>query len=150
MKIPFCFVVFVIAVAVTACAGKTEIYLITFFSRSGEVVGTGFIEFKAPVPVVGKARGHYVLSLKKIVHGDKHTDWFYRLLEKKDRGDVEWDIRPDQPDDFRIVFDFSPGTADANVQARTSALKDGSASGVWLYSVFAGGFNGGRFEIQRK
>jgi len=139
-----------LAIAAAGCSRVSERYSVTFFSASGEILGTGSIDFGAPVPAVGKANGNYVLKLQKVAHPDKHTDWFVRLLEKKERGKVEWTIRPDQPDDWRMAYNFAPGTADANIVARSSALTDGRADGVWSYAIFAGGFEGGRFEIRKK
>lgn len=150
MKALLSYAVLAIMVASVACTKSAETYLITFLSSSGEVIGSGSIDFRTPVPATGKARGKYVLSLKKVSRNDKHTEWFYRLLEKRERGEVELDTRPDQPEDFRIVFDFSPDTADANIGARASDLKDGRAEGIWSYAIFSGGYEGGRFEIRRK
>jgi hypothetical protein len=150
MKTFLCYVLLSLASASVAFAKVVETYSITFFSSSGEVLGTGAINFSTPVPAEGKARGTYVLLPQKVTHTDKHTEWFYRLIGKRDKGEIEWVSRPDQPDDWRIVLNFAPGTADANIGARISALTAGHAKGVWSYSIFAGGFEGGLLEIQRK
>jgi hypothetical protein len=106
--------------------------------------------FRNPVPAKGKVRGVYEIKFEKVQHPDKHTDWFYRLTKEKPKGEVEWCSQPEQPDAWQNAFNFTPETSDANIGGRCSALVDGHAKGVWDYSLFAGGFEGGVLELRRK
>ena len=142
--------VLTVAALNVACGRSADHYAITFWSSTGEIVAVGSITFASGLPAEGKSRGSYVLSLKKVVHADKHTEWFYRLIENKERGEVEWHTDPDQLDAFRIIINFTPAMADANIGARVAAFQDGRSEGTWTYGIFSGGYDGGRFEIRRK
>lgn len=138
------------AILTAGCERYIEVYSVRFLSKTGETLGTGTIGLKSPLPAAGKIRAKYQLQLAPVPRTEKAVDWFYLLFEGKERGEMEWEVRPDSPDQSPLVLEFMPGLSDANIVGIASKLQDGKSSGEWWYSVMAGGDTGGILEIERK
>jgi hypothetical protein len=114
------------------------------------VLATGSITFTSPLPVRGKARGDYQFRLRKVFKKTREAEWFFRLMPKSGKGEVEWTTQGDQHPVWFNTLDFRPGVADANITARAPAFKNGKATGTWSYAIFSGGFEGGVILLKRK
>jgi hypothetical protein len=125
-------------------------YDVSFRSSAGEVLATGSITFTSPLPGRGAARGAYQFRLRQVSKKTKEAEWFYRLMPKNGKGEVEWTTQGDTHPDWFNTLDFMPGVADANITARTPAFKDGKTTGTWSYAIFSGGFEGGVIVLERK
>ena len=142
--------VIALAVVLTSCATRREIYSICFRGSKDVILATGTMKIQAPLRPEVKARGTYTLKFQDVPRDKKEVEWFFRLIGKGESSQVEWTTRSKLAADWRNDLNFSPGLADANITAVVPELSNGKASGIWFYELFAGGFKGGKLELERQ
>jgi len=139
-----------LSLLIGACAKQAERFDVAFYTDQGELLADGIIEFGIPFASQGDARGSYSLKIHHIQSPGKQSSWFYKLMELKPKGALFWQYQSEEPEDYRLSLDFAPGVRDANITVSMPTLLDGKASGSWSYSIYAGGYHGGRFTIQHQ
>ncbi len=144
--------IFAIALATffTSCVKPPEVYSICFRGSSNEILATGTMNIREPVPPEGKARGTFTLKVHDVPRTKKEIDRFFRLIGNGAHGEVEWTTGSNQPRDWRNTFDFKPGWADAKIGAVVPELSNGNATGHWSSDTIAGGFAGGQLELKKQ
>ena len=141
---------FALAAVFTSCAKPPELYSICFRGSKDVILATGTMKIRAPLPPEVKARGTYTLKFHDVPRDKKEVEWFFRLIGKGEQSQVEWRTRSKLAADWRNDFNFSPGCADANIGAVVPEISNGKATGTWYYEIFAGGFKGGKLELERQ